>query len=387
MAGATFANELTSQSASRVSFSIAVEEDDAEIRRLLRENPMEGGVRFCFEREPNYFKDVHLLDEGRVTIVARNNDQLLCMGSCSFAERFVNGEARTTGYLGGLRLDATVAGRFDILRRGYRYFNEARELHDAAFYFTTVAAGNQRAMRFLERGLPGMPAYNLVGELVTLLLAVPQRLRKKSEDMAGKQGSTLSDGKIYDSIPLCDFLNKQNNRYQLSPKWSSEKLLSLPALGLQMDDFILLRTNSGVVGCAALWDQRCFKQTVVRGYSQRINHGKPWLNLLARLSGRSGLPEIGVPLPHAYVSHLAMIPELPELLVVLVQALLEKAAAKGVEFLTMGFSKNDPRLQMLRRQFNCREYQTHVYSISWPDENGAKLKLDGRLLYPEVCLL
>ncbi|HUR45223.1 MAG TPA: hypothetical protein VMZ27_05030 [Candidatus Saccharimonadales bacterium] len=387
MAGATFADELTSRRASPISFSIAGEEDDEEIRRLLRENPMEGHVRLSFEREPSYFKDVQLLDEARLTIIARNNDRLVCMGSCSFNERFINGETRTTGYLAGLRLDAAVAGRFDILRRGYRYFDEARELHDAPFYFTTVAAGNQRAMRFLERGLPGMPAYNFVGELVTLLLTVPSRLRKKSEAMAGKQGTDLGDGKIDDSIPLCDFLNKQNNRYQLSPKWSSEKLLSLPALGLQMDDFVLLRKNSRIVGCAALWDQRCFKQAVVRGYSRQLKHGKPWLNLLARLSGRSGLPEIGVPLPHAYVSHLAMIPELPELLVVLVQGLLEKAAAKGVEFLTLGFSKNDPRLQVLRRQFNCREYQSHVYSITWPDENGAKPKLDGRLLYPEVCLL
>src|SRR3954471_17955192 len=101
MAGATFADELTSRSASPISFSMAGEEDDAEIRRLLRENPMAGDISLSFEREPNYFKDVHLLDDDRVTIIARKNDRLLCMGSCSFNERFINGETRTTGYLGG----------------------------------------------------------------------------------------------------------------------------------------------------------------------------------------------------------------------------------------------------------------------------------------------
>src|SRR4051812_25952113 len=107
----------------RVRFQLATPADDAAIRRLLRDHPTPGDISLAFEREPNYF---HGASPGDQTILAFERDQLVCMGRCSIRTRYVNGTPRRVGYLGELRLDARAQGRFDILRRGYRFF---RELH------------------------------------------------------------------------------------------------------------------------------------------------------------------------------------------------------------------------------------------------------------------
>ena len=111
MAGTLLERELTAPQTDRLSFSIATEADDAEIRRLLRETPMRSRISLSFEREPSFFADPNFPSETRQTIVARNCGRLVCVGSCAIRPRFVNGKPRMVGYLGGFYF-ATVKGDF-----------------------------------------------------------------------------------------------------------------------------------------------------------------------------------------------------------------------------------------------------------------------------------
>src|ERR1700731_2536706 len=100
MAGTVLECELTAARTGRVRFDIADQTDDAEIRRLLRKTPIAGQISMSLEREPNYFADAETPGETKQTIVARNGQQVISMGSCSIRDRFVNGERRRVGYLG-----------------------------------------------------------------------------------------------------------------------------------------------------------------------------------------------------------------------------------------------------------------------------------------------
>src|SRR5262245_37409589 len=136
MAGAAFEHEAPVRQGNRARFTVATRADDAEIRCLLRENPMPGTISLSLEREPDYFADADLAEEQKQTIVAREDGRVLSVGSCTLRERFVNGWARRVGYLGSLRLDSRAAGRFDILRRGYQFFRELQRDAPEDFYFT-----------------------------------------------------------------------------------------------------------------------------------------------------------------------------------------------------------------------------------------------------------
>src|SRR3954471_9322888 len=162
MAGLLVERQLSASSRSSVRFVLATEEHDAAIRRLLRENPMQGEISLSFERESNYFLSAQLAAGSDQTIVAFDSQRLVCMGRCSTRPCYVNGQVRRVAYLSELRLDSHARSRFDILRRGYQFFRELQSDNPPDFCFTSIAADNDRARRFLERGLPGMPSYKFI---------------------------------------------------------------------------------------------------------------------------------------------------------------------------------------------------------------------------------
>ena len=358
----------------RMRFGIATQSDDAEIRRLLRENPMAGAISLSLEREPDYFADADLEGEAKQTIIAREGERVVCAGSCVVRERFVNGKPCRVGYLGGLRLDARWAGRFDILRRGYGFFREVQAAAPADFYFTSVASDNERARWFLERGLPGMPKYEFVGEFVTVLLSTRGRGRGA--------GAHEEDVPAEEVVAL---LNEHNRRYQFAPFWTEAGLKALEPLGLRPGDFYVGRNSVGVVG-AGIWDQRVFKQTVIRGYATPLRQARPVLNFAGRLARGVRLPKVGETVANALVVNLTGAGK-PEPMVQLVKALLGIAEGRGVEMLTLGLAANDVRLAWLQKYFRGREYRSRLYLVRWPEFGGAARDLDGRILSPEVAWL
>jgi hypothetical protein len=370
---------------SKLHFSLATRSDDAAIRRLLRENPMAGTISLSLEREPDYFADANRPGEEKQTIVARERGRVVCVGSCTIRERFVNGQPRRVGYLGSLRLDTCAAGRFDILRRGYEFFHELQTSAPAAFYFTSIAAGNRRAQKFLERGLPEMPAYQFIGEFVTLLLPAERRSPSRRDGKVRWKRAGSETG-VPEASELLGHLSEHGRRHQFSPHWSAPELSALAPLGLPAEAMHSVRENGHILATAALWDQRSFKQTVIRGYAPWLAGIRPALNVAAWLAGWPRLPALGTTLNHAFASHVALAPDRPDTLAALIQALRTDAAAKTIAWLTLGFAANDPHLATVRAKCR-REYHSRIYIVRWPDFGGSASELDGRVLAPEVALL
>src|SRR5689334_1979750 len=91
--------------------SVATSSDDIAIRRLLRENSMDGAIRITFEREPDYFLGTDLAGGIDQTILVARDSKLGCIGRCTRRECWVNGQRHSIGYLGELRLDRSVGGQ------------------------------------------------------------------------------------------------------------------------------------------------------------------------------------------------------------------------------------------------------------------------------------
>jgi hypothetical protein len=377
MAGNVIERQLTGTRTGRIRHTVATPNDDAEIRRLLRENPMPGRISLSLEREPNYFADASQPEETKVTIIARDGGRVACVGSCTIRPRFINGTPRRVGYLGGLRLDAGHAGRFDMLRRGYELFQELQAAMPAEYYFTSIAADNDRARAFLERGLPGMPCYEFIGDYVTMVVSAGRRPPIR----------TSGSARIPSEEQIVSLLNAHNCRHQLAPYWSERELSGLQILGLGREDFRFVVEGERVTGSSALWDQRGFKQTVIRGYQTWLRQARPVLNFCARFTGGIELPAVGKTLSHAFVSHVAVEPDRPDIFTELIESLRGVAAHRGIKLLTLGFAANDPRLAWLRGNFRGREYRSRLYLVSWPEFGGKAHELDGRVLAPEVALI
>ncbi|HHY85619.1 MAG TPA: hypothetical protein GYA07_08815 [Verrucomicrobia bacterium] len=376
MAGTFLDSELTVARASRVTFDVAGRKDDAAIRRLLRENPMAGRIALTFEREPDYFADSSLAGETKQTIVARMDGRIVCMGSCAFRQRFVNGTPARVGYLGALRLDFSVAGRMDILRRGYEFFRDLQSAGPADWYFTSIASDNLRARRLLERGARGFPIYDFIGEFVTLVMTTccPNR-----DTRVNRQSSIVNE--------LAGFLRASGKQFQFAPAWSASDLADLELLGLPLERFHIHRENSRFAACAALWDQRGFRQTVVRGYAPALAAIRPAFNLIARPLGLPRLPRPDQALANGFISHLACADDKPDRLLDLIRHCRALASQSGLDLVTIGFAANDPRLPLVQRAFRHREYRSRLYVVHWPGIGHGASDLDHRIPAPEVATL
>jgi hypothetical protein len=347
-----------------IEFSVAAPEADAEIRRLLRENPMRGAVSLSLEREPNYFAGCSLGSARDTTIVARKCGKVVCVGNCSVRMRFINGEAMPVGYLGGLRLDGSVAGRFDILRQGYRFFEEIAREDGASFYFTSIAADNTPARQFLERNLPGMPRYEFIGEFVTLV--IPTRQRRTSRDFAQAEPSER-------------FINERQKCFNLAANWQTEEFKELAHAGFRSSMHV--SDGSRVAAAGVVWDQRAFKQTVVRGYSPVLRAVRPIVNACAKFRGVR-FPPVGETLSLAFLSPMTAT---VNSIATLVAAAAEIAQRDGIELLALGLDACDPRLAQITNTFRAREYRSRLYAVHWNDRPA--VKLDNKLLMPEIALL
>lgn len=383
MAGTTLDRQLTERPAkSGVRFALATPEHDAAIRRLLRENPMRGAISLSFEREPDFFRSTGMASEREDTILAFSGGQLVCMGRCIVRPGWLDGAVRRVGYLGELRLDASAQGRFDILRRGYAFFRELQRADPADVYFTSIAADNHRAQRLLERGVRSLPTYRYLADFVTLVVAVPRRARSSPSTRFRYENATASR-----AGELAALLNQQASRHQLASEWTEERLAGLARHGLSLDQIQLAFDGKQLIGCAGLWDQRTFRQTVIGGYAPMLKFMRPGLNLAARVFATMELPPAGSVVAHAFVSPLAVVPGGEEVLPELIVSMFQPAAKLGLRLLTLGFDAADPRLAMVQRHFGGRVYRTRLYQVKWPGDRPEHCAAAGRLFMPEVALL
>lgn len=359
----------------------ATPEDEPELRRLLRDNPMDGEIRVSLEREPNAFLAAAVEGEPHHTIVAREiaGGGIVGMGSRSVWNAFVNGEPRRLGYLSQLRVDRAFRGQKRLLTAGYDLIRSFRAPGETPFDVTSIVADNQVARRLLSAGLPGIPLYREIEPFATLILPAG-RPRRAGGKVRVERGSRERMAEV----ATC--LERNRRRYQLAPRFTAEDLLSPErSRGLVPEDFYLAVAGGEVVGCLSLWDQSGFKQVVVRGYGRRLTRIRPWINRLSPLLRTPRLPDPGQILPHAWLAHVAVDGDDPGIFQALVEAAHADASARGDAYVVLGLAARHPWMPWVKSRFRAREYRSVLYAVHWEGEAGEAL--DGRIPHLEAALL
>jgi len=367
-----------------MQFELARHSDEPALRRLLRAAPFSGDIRVTLEREPCIDFANAIEGEHTQILVARaaREPGVVAMGARTLRTSFVNGAPTRVGYLSLLRVLPQYQGRAALLRRGYAALRALQDDGAAALNVTTIVADNCRARRVLEAALPGLPTYRHLGDVLTLLLRT-RRLRRRATS-----GVTVTSAAAGDVEEIARCLARYGERFQFAPHWTAPDLLSaVRARGLSPGDFLLARRGSRVVGCAACWDQRAFKQVVVRGYCARLRLARPLWNLFAPVSGAPRLPPVGAAVAFAYLSHLAVDDDDPRVFEALVDTALGAAARRGLEHLTLGLAERNPLAATARAQFTSRLYRSRAYLVHWSEGEAAARAVDARPLHLEAAIL
>ena len=380
MAGSALVGELTNSTAR--GLALAGAGDDAALRALLRRTVLPGAVRVAFTREPDYFAGEGLAGAEDVTVVARRDGSVVAMGRYSVHRWHRNGRVQRIGYLGELRIAPGTPSAARLLRDGYAFLADVASRDHIDGFVTSITDDNVRARRVLEQGRRfGLPSYRVLAPLVTLLAPV-------HATVSGSAGSTRTIDAMCrpDEVDeLTGFLRGQAEGTQLSLAWNAEQWTALARHGVTAGDFCVVRREGRIVGAAAVWDQRAFRQTIVDGYSGVLQLALPLLNMLQAVRGRPSLPRPGSVLPQGAL--LGACVQRSSDWSTLWPALLERARTMGLSWLAITRASADPELAILRRLARAREYRTSLYHVIWRDRPTWSDPWDTRIVRPEVGLL
>lgn len=360
--------------------------DEPGMRALLRESALAGAVSLSFEREPDFHLAASVEGDRHDVVVGRGRDgSIVGLATRSVRTAFVNGAPARLGYLGQLRATGEGRGNVRAIRDGFAILRAARRPDETPFDLTSIVSDNTPARRLLEAGLPGFPTYRRLGGMVTLALVAKARHR------APAAGLTVRRATPEDLPGVAALLATHGARRQFAPCLSAGDLASPERVrGLSPGDLLLAERGGQVAGCAAVWDQRAFKQAVVRGYSPWLRAARPLLSLAGPLLGLPSLPPVGQPLRTAFLAFLAPASDFGEEAEAVVDALVGEALAgaawRGLETLLLGLAEEDPLLQVALHRPH-RPYRSTLYAVHFEDGAEAVAALDGRPLGPEVATL
>ncbi len=366
-----------------LTFAAATDATEPGLRRLLRDNPLTGDIHLSLEREPNAFHAAGISGDTFQMMLASGGEPQHVIGSGGRfeLEAWINGAPQRIGYFGELRAEGGLRVRRKLLFGSYR---KMREFHDAGsveFYLTTIIEDNERARRLLEAGLGDMPTYRPLESMITF--TIPARLGARRATAR----QTVRQAVAADRTAIIARLAAHGAQYQFHPVWTREVMGSATRCrGLDIGDFLVLTDQDDMRGCLALWDQRSFKQTVIRGYAPKLRRTRPVFNLVAPFIGRPRLPGPGARLESAFLSHLAVDDD-GESLVALIAAACERALRRGIDYVMLGMAMRHPLAAVVRKRFPCHEYVSMIYVVFWEDGKQAADALDGRLPHPEVAIL
>jgi hypothetical protein len=359
--------------------SLAQPADDADIRGLLRREPVGGRIAISYERDPDFGIGCEATGENITVLVARDSGSAALAGVACRSERevYVNSAPMRLGYLGQLRIDRRYRGRW-LLSRGYSVLKRLHQENPLPGYLAAVTTDNRQATGVLvEKPRKLFPSFRPAARYCTLALPV-KGFGRKSDIVAATP----------DDIPaVIRFLRAEGPRRQFFPVWTSQRLLRLIArLGLRFDDIQIARKDGDIVGVMAMWDQSAYKQNVVHSYSGWLRLAAPFYNATAPWLMRPRLPRPGEKIRNAYVSLVSVAEDNLTVFNELLTATIARAATCGLDYLLLGLDERDVLLKAARERPHFL-YRSRLYLADWQD--GAHLydRLDGRPSYVEIATL
>lgn len=333
-----------------ITYRLAESADDAKLRALLQENAMQGWVAMSMTREPSFFAGMDYFGKDWA-VIAEEGNQTVGMYQCSEQTLFVNKNACSVGYLGGLRVTPEYRGRLPVLKQGYASIPELAVKQNIKCWYTSIASDNQIALRVLEEGLKGLPKYHLLGELITLAIPVARQKKLKLWQLAHPEDMTA----------ICDFYNAEVNQYQLAPVLSPALLakINLP--------MYVYRSSGEIQGVMGLWNQQAFKQVVAKQYRSPLNLLRPFYNMFAHLSKRVSLPAKNQILDQVFMSFFAVKNQAPFL-----DLITDALSHCSSQVMTFALDAEHIRLPEIKKTFAPEVYQSRIYEVCF---DGQERKL------------
>lgn len=347
-----------------------------ELCELFASVRLDGPLTLTQERDPDFFTLPRLHQGPFATAVGvDDHGALVGCGTLCVREGWLHDQVVKTGYLCDLRVKPGFRGGRH-LARAYQHFMKHMEARFSAELFTTVIFDSNRPAiaALVERShkRADQPIYRPMTpfEMVSL-----QFTRKRAA-----ASSAIQRARPDDLEPLIAYLaSRQRTRLLgdvLTPERFRERLALWP--GFSLEDFFLARDERGaIVGCLAPWDTASFKRTRVHGYRGGIAWQRRVFNATASLMRFPKLPAPGECFRFAFLTHLEVDDENPDVLRALLLAAYEALRPRGLHFMSAFVPRGSPLASSFKGFMTTKTAMT-LYAVHRADSRYAGLDLTTR---------
>ena len=364
----------------------AAEADNPALVELARACPMEGEIALRVDRSPDFFALDRVAGEPWRVGVARDGRGEV-VGSIAVALRraHVHGQPLQIAYIGDLKVHPDHRGpRLAAADRLIQFAREtARALggDDMPLLFT-ILAGN-RPIENRIPGVRGLPVFSRFATLrvVSLPLIWGPRPPRPDLDLVPARREDLGE--------MVALWRRLTPALQFAEAWDEDSLErwieQAPGLDLASYRLARRRGDGRIEGFLGLWDQRCFKQLRVVGYSRRLAFLRRAFNAVARTAGAAPLPAAGGELGGVTAIHVCAPLEDPAVLRRLLLGAVAELRGGDLSLLHFGCDERDPRAAALRGLL-APSTRVHAY-VTTPGGTYTGPTLDDRPLHHEIALV
>jgi hypothetical protein len=215
-----------------------------------------------------------------------------------------------------------------------------------------------------------MPRYNFIGDMETFVVSVRR----------GRKSGLLERACPADASELAAFYNAAATA-SLSPVLEAEWLE--PMVQNSHIIFLVHRVAGRIKACIAVWDQRAYKQIVVRGYRRPLGALRPFHNMWARAAKRPTMPTIGQRLEQVFLAFRAFDASAADKETLFVIEALAAAREIGADSALLGVAPSSPRYAELKRALKPYIYATRIHTVDLCSTSPPV----GGVVQPEVALL
>jgi len=368
----------------RTRFAVTLAEcgDDAELRALLRDNPMNGSMQVTFEREPDFFAACAIRGSLHQVVVGRdsNSGRIVGLGTRSIADAFVNGRPVHFGWLSDLRLEPAHRGG-TLVARGYRFLRQLHGDGRVELYGTVIFHDNQTALRTIAATRADLPGYHDLG----VIHCPGINLRRRKPTLTAGCDIVRAGRELLPEIVDC--LNRNNARKQFAPVHDVESFIHGNRWkDFQPSDFVVALRNNHVVGVVGRWDQSAFKQTRVISYGKRLRWMVPAANAVQTLLGAPAFPEPGQYVPFFYMSFIAIDQDDVGVFRALLRQVYNDSVGSSFRYAMVGLHERDPLLPAMK-DYSLTPFAGRLFCVCFADGEPVYRTLDGRVPYLEAATL
>ncbi|MDP2311611.1 MAG: hypothetical protein Q8P41_01800 [Pseudomonadota bacterium] len=320
-------------------------EDNADICRLFREVHVSGDLEVNQERDPDFFglQRMHHGPDvagGPVTTwLAREPDgRAVAIGSVIVRDGWLDGTRVRTGYLCDLRVRPGFRGGLALAACYPRVLDHLARTTGAEVFTTVIFDDNEMARKVLSgngAARRGQPVYRPMTPFEMTSVQTTWRRRAPARVVAATAG---------DRDEIADFLARRGQERVLGEDFTGDlldrRLADWP--GFALTDFLLVREEGRLVGCCAPWDTGAVKRTRVLGYHGQMAWVKRGFDLGAFLIRYPPLPPAGECFRFAFLTHLEVVDDRPDVLRDLVLAAYARLYDRRLHFLSALVPRGSP---------------------------------------------